>query len=95
MLYAGPICCGGFVPMALIFAFLVLTHFLTQKITRKESLMEQKHKSNIINAYKFRFMIFLNSLFTTIWAIGASVAAAGVHKNLCLTSRQPQCGVCR
>jgi hypothetical protein len=79
MLFAGPICCYGVVPIALIFSFLVLLNFLTQKIIRKEAFMEQFHNSDIIKCFKLNFLNFLNSTLITIWAIGTSVAAAGVQ----------------
>jgi hypothetical protein len=75
MLYAGPICCGGFVPLALLFAFLIALNYLLQ--IRKEVFMGHFYNSNFFKL--FTENLFVNSLFTTIWAIGTSVAAAGVQ----------------
>lgn len=79
MLYAGPLCCDGVVPIALIFSFLVYLNFLTQKIIREEAFMGHVYYSNIFKGLKANIFIFFSSLLTTIWAIGTSVAAAGVH----------------
>lgn len=72
----GALCCGGVVPIVLTFSFLVFLHLLIQKLTRKETIMEQLTNTNNNNACIFRF---INSLFNTMWAIGTSVAAAGVQ----------------
>lgn len=70
MLYADPAGCGGVVPI--VFDFLVLTifKFTNLDILKTEVAMEQL-KSNIFNKLIYSF-------FETFWAIGTSIAAAGV-----------------
>ncbi len=79
MLLAGPICCGGLVPVALFFLTLVFMNFLITNLKRKEFNMEHNFITNNTKCRDHRVKNFLISGLSTTWAIGTSAAAAGVH----------------
>lgn len=71
----GSQCCDSYVPLVLLLLTLIAIRFLKSLLKlkqRKETRME--HKNNV----KINLKTGFTSVIETFWAIGTSIAAAGV-----------------